>query len=354
MEPRQEATIAEAGGVLPALRAVATRHGLDLLAGRLHEAQTLAHEDLAACAAEFSRLPSDGGPVARAAVELVGLGGKRLRPLCVALSARTGRGFGAAGRHLAVAADYTHSATLLHDDVVDLGDTRRGAPTARMVYGNAASVFAGDYLLVAALRQVRLSGVAGALEALLETLDEMIGAESQQLALRGKVRGDRATYLAVAQGKTAALFGWCCRVGALVGGADEQKAAALEAYGRHLGLAFQVVDDLLDFEGQPEKTGKTLFADLREGKPTFPLIVALEREPGLLPLLERAVTDSGTDPALAQAVLAGLARTGALDEGRRFAAAQVERAIGFLEQLPDSSARVALEALARATTSRGS
>ncbi|MBS2024680.1 MAG: polyprenyl synthetase family protein [Deltaproteobacteria bacterium] len=348
------ATAVQADGaqVLRMLRGAVAQRGLGQLADKLAEAERYAASDLAACAEDFARVRVDeAGPVGPSANHLVSLGGKRLRPLCVALSARTGSGFGAAGRHVAVAAEFVHSATLLHDDVVDVGDSRRGAPTARVVYGNAASIFAGDWLLVAALRHVRMAGLPGLFDSLLGTLEAMIGAESLQLHSRGNLAADRATYLRIADGKTASLFAWCCAGGARAGGADDAQAAALGAYGQKLGLAFQLVDDVLDYGGRPEETGKALFTDLREGKPTFPLLVALERRPQLVRLLEPLL--HGEDvPGLHADVATQVVESGALEETRRFAAEQAEGAIAQLSILNDSAARTALETLAYAVVHR--
>src|SRR5262249_22155884 len=148
-------------------------------------------------------------------------------PLCVALAARAGNGFGAAARQLAVAVELVHTATLLHDDVVDVGDTRRGAPAARVVYGNAASIFAGDWLLVEALRRVRAAAVPDALDRLLDIIEEMIMAESTQLDRRGVMVADRAAYFRVVEGKTASLFRWALWAGGRAGGLDERACRAL-------------------------------------------------------------------------------------------------------------------------------
>jgi octaprenyl-diphosphate synthase len=285
-------------------------------------------------------------------MHLVALPGKRLRPLCVALAARTGGGFSAPARHLATAVELVHSATLLHDDVVDLGSVRRGEPTARTIYGNAASVFAGDWLLIEALREVRRARVDGALDELLTVIEEMIRAEAIQLESRGSIVADRATYFAIVRGKTASLFRWALFAGARAGGLAPSAARALERYGEHLGIAFQIVDDALDLAGDTATLGKSLFSDLREGKMTYPLIVALERDPEMAPLLHAVISDASADAEVSGQVLASLRRTGACAAALDLAKQHARAAVAELEGVPPGEARDLLALVAEATTER--
>jgi octaprenyl-diphosphate synthase len=286
-----------------------------------------------------------------AAHHLLDLRGKHLRPLCVALTSRFGDGFTDQARGLAVAVELVHSATLLHDDVVDVAERRRGEPAACVVYGNAASIFAGDWLLVAALRRIAASGVEGVLDRMLGVIDEMIVAESLQLERRGNVAGAREDYFAIVEGKTAALFRWAMVAGARVARLAPAAEAALERFGLHLGVAFQAVDDELDFA---DGTGKDPLADLREGKITYPLVVALEREAALRPRLEALLAEpeprQGELAAIAQAVRA----TGALTATRALAEEHVERALGVLDELPAGPPRDALVTIALASLERTS
>jgi octaprenyl-diphosphate synthase len=332
--------------VLGGLQATAAARGLPALADHLAALADLVGSDLAWCETALRQLDELGTPtaVARSARHLLELGGKRLRPLCVALAARAGHGFGAAAAALALAVELVHSATLLHDDVVDVGATRRGAPAARVLYGNAASIFAGDWLLVEALRRVRTAAVPGALDRLLETLAQMILAESTQLDRRGLIVADRVAYFRVVEGKTASLFRWALWSGGRAGGLDELACRALERYGHHLGVAFQAVDDLLDLTGAPATLGKQLFADLAEGKMTYPVIVALERDPGLRGALERG--------AAPEEIAAAVVQAGGVDAGRALARAHVAEAVGCLAALPPSPARAALATVAEAAIAR--
>jgi octaprenyl-diphosphate synthase len=351
------ATAAPAPGsahLIQQLGHVCRDRGLGDLASRLLGLQRFIHDDLRSFEAELEVLPRGARIVQRSADHLLSLGGKHLRPMCVALASRFGAGFGDAARELAMAVELVHSATLLHDDVVDLGEVRRGEPTARMIYGNAASIFAGDWLLVQALRRVRRAGVPGLLDRMLEILDEMILAESLQLEQRGRVTGDVGVYFRVVEGKTAALFRWAMLAGGRAGGLADAECAALERYGLHLGVAFQVVDDYLDFCGDSDVTGKSMYADLREGKATYPLLLAMARDPELAPLLGRALAggDAVLPPAACAAIAGSLERTGALRDTRALAAERVERAVAELELFGESPAKAALITVAEATLHR--
>lgn len=336
--------------VLTPLRAVSERTGLDPLASRLAQLQSWLGDDLAELEAAIVRLHTavaegEDNLARRAARHLLARPGKRIRPVCVLLSARLAdQAPAAVVRDVAVACELVHAATLLHDDVIDEGVERRGAQSARMVYGNSASILAGDYLLIEALRLVEHSHRAELLTSLLTVISDMVAAEAVQLERRGRFEPRRDVYLHVIRGKTASLFRWALEAGALLGGASRMEAAALGRAGTALGIAFQLVDDALDLEGDSDITGKSALADLREGKLTWPLIVAVEREPALLNDLRRlAVAD---DEASAQAICGVVERArrlGALDATRDFALEQAEAARRELEAVRPSPARRAIE-----------
>jgi octaprenyl-diphosphate synthase len=336
---------------------VAVQRGLGDLASRLAELQAWIEGDLRDFEAELALVPRGASVVSLCAHHLLELGGKHLRPMCVALAARCGSGFAESGRRLAVAVELVHSATLLHDDVVDLGEVRRGAPAARRIYGNAASIFAGDWLLVEALRQVQRAEVPGLLDRMLAVIEEMILAESVQLESRGRINAEVADYFRVVEGKTAALFRWGLFAGGRAGGLGDRECDALERYGLHLGVAFQAVDDLLDVDGDAERTGKALFADLREGKMTYPLILALARDPELLPVIERCAAVEADEPLPAAAirrVLDAVKRTEALADCRALAHHRANQAIDSLEPLGDHPGVRALITVAESTVYRES
>jgi octaprenyl-diphosphate synthase len=273
--------------------------------------------------------------------------------MCVLLAAKAGAGTDNRAHELAVAVELVHSATLLHDDVVDLGDVRRGAPATRAIWGNAISIFAGDFLLIEALRRVRRAEVPGLFERLLDVIDEMISAESLQLERRGDFSLGLDTWWRVAEGKTAALFRWAMLAGARAGGLDERAASALESYGLHLGVAFQAIDDVLDLAGDAETTGKTLFADLREGKVTYPAMIARERDPKVGELLARAAAATDGQPApLYSEIRARMEATGAIAAGHDLATERCRAAVRELDVLPDGPAKDALVTVARAVVAR--
>ena len=337
--------------VLDRLAHVSAARGAPSLGERLASLDRWVRADLVAFEAEIAALPRGARVVHSAAHYLLDLRGKHLRPLCVALASRFGDGFTEQARGLAVAVELIHSATLLHDDVVDVAERRRGEPAACVVYGNAASIFAGDWLLVAALRRIAAAGVEGVLDRMLGVIDEMIVAESIQLERRGNVTGARADYFAIVEGKTAALFRWAMVAGARVAKLPASAESALERFGLHLGVAFQAVDDELDYA---DGTGKDPLADLREGKITYPLVVALERDPGLHPRLVALLAEPEPRPGELTAIAAAVRTTGALAATRALAEDHVERALAVLDELPAGPPRDALVTVALASLERSS
>jgi len=343
--------LAHSRAVLDRLAHVSAARGAPSLGERLASLDRWVKADLVAFEAELAALPRGTRVVHAAAHHLLDLRGKHLRPVCVALASRFGDGFTEQARSLAVAVELVHSATLLHDDVVDVAERRRGEPAACVVYGNAASIFAGDWLLVAALRRIASSGVEGVLDRMLGVIDEMIVAESVQLERRGNVTGAREDYFAIVEGKTAALFRWAMIAGARVAKLPPTSEAALERFGLHLGVAFQAVDDELDFA---DTTGKDPLADLREGKITYPLVVALEREPALHARLVALLADPEPRRDELTAIAATVRATGALTATRALAEEHVERALAVLEELPAGAPRDALVTVALASLERTS
>ncbi|MBK6848481.1 MAG: polyprenyl synthetase family protein [Proteobacteria bacterium] len=294
---------------------------------------------------------ADRNVAQRAAAHLLAQPGKRIRPLCVLLAGRLGEHApgGVLRRQLnelALTCELVHAATLLHDDVIDLGTERRGAPASRMLFGNTASILAGDHLLNEALRKVSAHGGHGLLAELLDVIEQMIGAEAVQLEQQHRFDPRPELYLQIVEGKTAALFRWGLRAGATLVGLSPEVVAAAGEFGRFLGVAFQLVDDLLDLAGDPQQVGKDVLADLREGKLTWPLLVAAQRDPALAAELRRAATDPPADQAAhGAALLARVEATGALAATRGSAIDYAQRATQALQQLPESEARRALAAV---------
>ncbi len=340
-------------GELPAallrLRSICEAQDLGELGERLDGLSALVGGDLLATEAELLAIERSRGPVMNAGRQLLDGGGKRLRPLCLALAARMGPSQPRAVRDLAVAVELVHSATLLHDDVVDLGTQRRGRPTSRLIYGNAASIFAGDWFLIEAIRRLLDADAQELLPSLLEVIDGMIGAESIQLESRDLARADLLSYEAVVLGKTAALFRWALAAGGWAGGLDAGACRSLAGFGEELGYTFQLVDDLLDFTGEAKQTGKALFADLREGKATHPLLVALERHPPLRQRVQALLVLPPEDPlpdGEVASVLSIMGAAGSFEATRQAAEEHAAAASDALTALPDSPAKTALSGLA--------
>jgi octaprenyl-diphosphate synthase len=223
----------------------------------------------------LSRAESHVDMVPELARYLIESGGKRLRPmLTVAAAMLFGRGAGNAV-NFAAAVEFMHNATLLHDDVVDESDMRRGKPAARMVWGNKASILVGDFLLGQAFMMMVETGDIESLGVLSGASAVMAEGEVFQLAKTGDLTTTEADYAEVIRAKTAVLFKAACEVGAMSGGADVAGRKALADYGLELGNAFQLVDDALDYGGQSGALGKNVGDDLREGKMTLPVILAL-------------------------------------------------------------------------------
>ena len=297
--------------------------------------------------------------LANAAAELVRAGGKRVRPLLTLLSARAAApGRRSRGRvALALVSELVHSATLLHDDVIDDGLTRRGLPAPRIAYGNGVSVLAGDWLLTSSLDLALRSKVPHAVEALVRTLRELVEGEARQLALRGSTDFAAEDALRIAELKTGALFAWCGEAGALAALAPPAVRAGLREFGLRAGVAFQITDDLLDFEADTATLGKAVLADVTEGKPSLPLAIALKRLP---PLRAEMAALLSLDPAAPEdevrsrtrAFAGRLSRTGALGAARHIAEGQRDEALRALEAVPASGTRDLLAQVAQSLLSR--
>jgi octaprenyl-diphosphate synthase len=280
-------------------------------------------------------LSSDVALIRQIAEYIVSGGGKRLRPALVLLSARACGYEGAHRYTLAAVVEMIHTATLLHDDVVDDSKLRRGHATANATFGNAASVLVGDFLYSRAFQLMVGAGSMRVLEILSQATNVIAEGEVLQLMNSGNPDLDEAAYLKVIQRKTAKLFEAAAQLGAVLGGATAEREAALAGYGMHLGTSFQLIDDVLDYSGDQNAIGKNLGDDLAEGKMTLPLIRAMAvGRAGDAALIRTAITDGRlTDFA---AVMDVLARTGALDYARECAVRESESAAACVAGLPPS------------------
>ncbi len=252
-------------------------------------------------------------------------GGKRLRPALVLLSANMFQGVRTEHHYLAAIVEFIHTATLLHDDVVDESDLRRGKSTANHVFGNAASVLVGDFLYSRAFQMmVKLQNMR-VMEILAEATNTISEGEVLQLLNVRKVDITEQDYLKVIHFKTAKLFEAATRLGAVMSNAGAQQEQGLAVYGMHLGTAFQLIDDVLDLSGDPGQIGKKLGNDLAEGKPTLPLLYAIQHGTEAQAALVKAAISQG-DLTQMEAVLEVLASTGALAYVREVARKEADLA----------------------------
>lgn len=272
---------------------------------------------------------------------IISAGGKRIRPRLLLLFAEA-LGFQGPERfELAATVEFIHTATLLHDDVVDESSLRRGRPTANAMFGNAAAVLVGDFLYSRAFQMMVSVNRMRVLEVLADATNVI--AEGEVLQLMNMHDPDLSVedYLQVIRFKTAKLFEASARLGAVLAESPPAIEEACAEYGRALGTAFQIVDDLLDYEGDSAELGKNVGDDLREGKPTLPLLLAMERASAPERQLMRRAIEQGEVQGLAD-VLAIVRRTGALEASREAARRESERAAALLQRLPESRARRAL------------
>ena len=288
-----------------------------------------------------SSLDSDVVLIRQVADYIIGGGGKRLRPALLLLAAGATGYRGDEHHTLAAVVEMIHTATLLHDDVVDESALRRGHPTANAEFGNAASVLVGDFLYSRAFQMMVALDRPRVLEILAETTNAIAQGEVLQLMNAGDVDLDEHAYINVIQRKTARLFEAAARLGAVLGAADDATEDALARYGMHLGTAFQLIDDVLDYSGTADTIGKNIGDDLAEGKMTLPLIRALAVGTADQAAVIRHAIEGGGRTDFAP-VVAALQATAALDYTRARAVTEVERAAACLAALPVSTHRETL------------
>lgn len=290
-------------------------------------------------------------PATDSARHLFASGGKRVRPTAVLLACACFGPVAPITRDLAAAAELVHMATLLHDDVIDDGDQRRGRPTSRRIWGNAVSVLAGDLLLVEALRLASAASPKTWSE-LVGTLGKLVDGEVIQLRGRLAVTLAESTYFEIVTGKTASLFEWALRAGAREGGAPASYVDDLGTFGAHLGIAFQLVDDVLDYDGDAAVTGKALLADLHEGKVTLPLVFASQKDPTIEPLVAAVRRADESSAGAAREISDRVRASGACDRVRERARAETNAALAALARVPECRAREVLLEVARTMTAR--
>ncbi len=266
-------------------------------------------------------------PVAEIVGYLLGGGGKRLRPALLLLSAGACSYRGPSAIRLGAVVELIHSATLIHDDVIDGADTRRGRPSANSRWGNHMSVLAGDWLYMQSFEMALRERNFKILDILIELTQNMVEGELSQLTKLGRIDLTEQDALALATRKTACLFSGCARLGAVLGRQGDGVEQALADYGRNAGLAFQLVDDLLDFTASPQKLGKPVLSDLKEGKVTLPLIYALENgESGGRRMVATVLEEKGFQSVRPEQITALVCNSGALDRARQLACDFASRA----------------------------
>ena len=272
---------------------------------------------------------------------IIGAGGKRMRPVLVLLSAKASGYSGTRHLDLAAVVEFIHTATLLHDDVVDESELRRGRKTANSEFGNAASVLVGDFLYSRAFQMMVSAGSSRVMEVLADATNTIAEGEVLQLLNTHNAAVSEAEYLAVIHRKTAKLFEAAAQLGAILGGVPPDVENGFARYGMHLGTAFQLIDDVLDYSGDAASTGKSLGDDLNEGKPTLPLIhVLLRGGPEHVSIVRSAIERGGREDF--PQVLAAIRATGALAYAEEAAKREAELARQSIERLPKSPYKDAL------------
>ena len=318
----------------------------------LNDIRDLVREDLEQLDETIhARLASDVVLVNQVAHYIVGGGGKRLRPLLVLIAARA---CGYTGTHHVDAAaivEFIHTATLLHDDVVDHSELRRGKDTANSLFGNEASVLVGDFLYSRAFQMMTEIGIVRIMEVLANASNLIAEGEVLQLMNCNDPDTTEHRYLEVIRRKTAMLFEAGTRIPAILAGQSQPVEDSLAEFGQRLGVAFQLVDDLLDYQADADEMGKNVGDDLAEGKPTLPLIHAMiNGDEAQQALIRRAIAQGGLDDL--DSIRGAIESTGGLEYTARLARQEADAAVKALAQIPDSAYRDALATLAHIAVER--
>jgi len=307
----------------------------------------LVRDDLALVEDELARRSDTAFPaVSEIAAYLLGGGGKRLRPALLLLSANYAGRKDRSAIRLAAVVELLHSATLIHDDVIDSAGTRRGRPSANARWGNHRSVLTGDWLYMQSFQMALEERNFHILDILIDLTQKMVEGELIQLEKIGRIDVTEEDALRLATYKTACLFSGCARLGAVLGRLEDEEEQALAEYGRNAGLAFQLVDDLLDFTASAQQLGKPVLSDLKEGKVTLPLIYAMEnghRE--ARELVARVLAEKEFDSVRPETIVSLVHDSGALDRARCLAQDYARRAKACLNGHRDSEYARALATL---------
>ena len=280
-------------------------------------------------------------------------GGKRLRPILVLLSSKLAGNTSDGSIRMAAVVDMIHTATLVHDDVIDIAKTRRGRPSTNAIWGNHTCVLAGDWLYMQAFQVALRERNFRVLDLLISLTQMMVEGELIQLERIGKVDVSEADYMELVDRKTASLFSACARLGAMMGGADEAMETRLGEFAWNLGIAFQLVDDVLDFTSREAVLGKPVGSDLREGKVTLPLIYALESASSEeRQLVEYVLKDGNYERAPFSKILKMMEHNRAFARAKERAESFTDKARAMIAEFPDSPYQRALSALTELITER--
>ncbi|WP_432816695.1 polyprenyl synthetase family protein [Sulfitobacter sp. JB4-11] len=301
-----------------------------------------------------ARMASEHAPrIPEVTAHLVEAGGKRLRPMLVLAAARMCGYDGPYHVHLAATVEFIHTATLLHDDVVDESQQRRGRPTANLLWDNQSSVLVGDYLFARSFQLMTEPGSMRVMKILSNAAATIAEGEVLQLTAAQNLKTDESIYLQVVRGKTAALFSAATEVGGVIAGADDATVQALFDYGDALGIAFQIVDDLLDYQGQADTIGKNVGDDFRERKLTLPLIKAVAKaDAEERAFWERTIEKGRQEEGDLDHAMALMGKHGTLEATREDALAWAAKANAALAPLPDHDLKAMLLDLSDYVVSR--
>ncbi len=284
---------------------------------------------------------------------IVEAGGKRLRPLLVLLASKACKVSGQQHISLAAVIEFIHTATLLHDDVVDMSSLRRGRPTVNAEWNNPSSVLVGDFIYSRAFQILVTLGSMKIMEIIADTTNRIAEGEVLQLISKNNPNPTEQNYMQVIQNKTAILFQAAAQCGAILSNAPAEQERALKQFGMHLGTAFQLIDDVLDYDGDSDALGKNIGDDLAEGKPTLPLIFALKHgSPEQAGLIRDVLTADELQADSLKQVIEIVSDCGALDYARKLAKAESDQALHCLDALPPSEFRDALTAMVQFSNTR--
>jgi len=300
----------------------------------------------------LAQLNSDVSLINQLGFYIVSGGGKRLRPLLAVLSAKALGYQGSAHTTAAAFIEFLHTATLLHDDVVDESDMRRGKETANAAFGNAASVLVGDFIYTRSFQMMTSLGSLKILALMSDAVNVIAEGEVQQLMNCNDPDTTEANYMQVIYSKTARLFEAATQIGAILTDSPQEIETALQNYGKYLGTAFQLIDDVMDYTADGKEMGKNVGDDLAEGKPTLPLLYAMQHGNAEQTAMIRDAIEHANGMEKLEEILQAMKETGALEYTTQVAHQEADKAIAELKVLPESEYKQALIALAHLAVER--